>query len=495
MVCNDANRGRPGGQRALRLAMAFACLLAFAHAPADTELMITDGLSDYQVFQRGPDGAATLFFSATGFGGALEARVLVGDKPGPGLDWQVVARTVTETGRWSAVLSGVPTGGPYTIEVRHTGSAETVAVRGILVGDIWVLAGQSNMEGLGLLKDVEQPHPLVHSFGYNERWELAKEPLHIRTHALDPVHTNLTPEQRAAAIDRGSAGMTRGAGLGLPFAKMVAARAGVPIGLVPCAHGATSMAQWDPALKSQGGKSLYGSMLRRFQAVGGRVKGLLWYQGESDAINEEQAEFPVRWEAFVKAVREDFAVPDLPIIYAQLGRVTDNPEGMPPWDVVQEAQRHTLPGTYVAAAVDLSMVDGIHISTEGLKGLGRRMAKLALRAVYGQAGLDLGPRLESAAFTGGDREVIRVTYAHVNGLLSPQSGIKGFSLAGQDGSDLDIIASAKVDPESPGAVLLALSEPAPPGVRLWYGRGLNPTCNLVDAQDMAALAFGPVDLE
>ncbi|MCL4218335.1 MAG: hypothetical protein KJ052_15210, partial [Candidatus Hydrogenedentes bacterium] len=39
---------------------------------------------------------------------------------------------------------------------------------------------------------------------------------------------------------------TKGAGLGLPFAKAVAEATGRPIGLVPCAHGGTSMTQWSP---------------------------------------------------------------------------------------------------------------------------------------------------------------------------------------------------------------------------------------------------------
>ena len=58
---------------------------------------------------------------------------------------------------------------------------------------------------------------------------------------------------------------------------------GIPQGIIACADGGTSMQQWDPARKSEGGKSLYGATLRRVQKNGGKVAGVIWYQGESDA--------------------------------------------------------------------------------------------------------------------------------------------------------------------------------------------------------------------
>ncbi len=63
------------------------------------------------------------------------------------------------------------------------------------------------------------------------------------------------------------------------------------------------MDQWNPAWKDREGESLYGSMFRRVQGAGGRVRGVLWYQGESDANPKGDAPFLQRFEAFVKAVR------------------------------------------------------------------------------------------------------------------------------------------------------------------------------------------------
>src|SRR5262249_11890123 len=149
-------------------------------------------------------------------------------------------------------------------------------------GDLWVLAGQSNMEGLGDLVDVTPPSPRVSALGMNSKWGQAEEPLHWLVDSPDEGHSGKPADRegRAKADHRNPA---RGAGLGLPFGAVIAAKTGAPVGLIACAHGGTSMAQWDPAKKGEGGKSLYGSMLRQVKLAGGKVRGVLWYQGESDA--------------------------------------------------------------------------------------------------------------------------------------------------------------------------------------------------------------------
>ena len=72
----------------------------------------------------------------------------------------------------------LPAGGPY----------EVGGAKNVLVGDLWVLAGQSNMEGVGDLVDVEPPHPLVHSFQSREQWAPAEEPLHWLDESPRPIH-------------------------------------------------------------------------------------------------------------------------------------------------------------------------------------------------------------------------------------------------------------------------------------------------------------------
>jgi hypothetical protein len=76
---------------------------------------------------------------------------------------------------------GEPAGGPYEIE----------GAKDILVGDLWVLAGQSNMEGVGDLVDVEMPTPYVRSFQSREEWGTAEEPLHWLGESPHVVHHRL----------------------------------------------------------------------------------------------------------------------------------------------------------------------------------------------------------------------------------------------------------------------------------------------------------------
>ena len=115
------------------------------------------------------------------------------------------------------------------------------------------------------------------------------------------------------------------------------------------------MEQWNPGLKDREGESLYGSMYRRVEAVGGQVKGILWFQGESDANPRAAPAFLGKFEAFVKAVRTDFNQPDLPFYYVQIGRHIDK-DNVGEWNKIQVAQLRAeteIPHSGMVAAVDL----------------------------------------------------------------------------------------------------------------------------------------------
>ena len=193
------------------------------------------------------------------------------------------------------------------------------------------------------------------------KWAQAEEPLHWLVDSPDPVHSG-DPKTRAERSAEEHKTRTKGAGLGLPFAVAMVEQTGVPIGLVACAHGGTSMEQWNPAKKGEGGNSLYGSMLRQVQLAGGKVKGVLWYQGESDAIGGEAWKvYPKVFADFIAAVRSDFGQPELPFYYVQIGRFVTggDPKG---WNAVQDAQRRLperVPNTAVVSVIDLEL-DDVH---------------------------------------------------------------------------------------------------------------------------------------
>ncbi|WP_246035359.1 sialate O-acetylesterase [Dictyobacter kobayashii] len=363
-------------------------------------------------------------------------------------------------------------GGPYTIGDAHN----------VLVGDIWVLAGQSNMEGIGDLIDEEKPSPFVHSFQSREEWAQAEEPLHWLDESPRLVHHVLWGRDRVEHSPVRDPQRVKGTGLGLTFAKERYARTGVPVGLIPSAHGGTSMEQWDPQLRDQGSASLYGALCERVKAVGGKVAGVLWYQGESDCNPEGVEHYHQRMLTLIQALRSDLGSAELPFYYVQIGGLVS--EGTPVgWHGIREAQRtlqNALPGIALVSAIDLELDDLIHIGTQGLKRLGRRLADIA----DGQRTPDVlavTPELEQSR--------IHITYRPVRAGLHAPGRPTGFTLRSNDERELPLIHKTTLEGNTVTLHLIANELPAE--TSLWYGWGHNPYCNITDGADAAIPAFGP----
>jgi sialate O-acetylesterase len=462
-----------------------------------------------RVYQRGPDGTAHIPFVIKGLDAELGTVYATLTRPGQD---EVTALRI-EDGK----LRGVPTGGPYTLNIAaHKGYVvDDVTVRpdyslhaeNVFVGDLWVLAGQSNMEGYGDLIDVAPPHPKVRLLGMDGKWSRAREPLHWLVDSPDPVHSG-DPDTRVKRSAEQHRKRTKGAGLGLPFAAAMVEATHVPVGLIACAHGGTSMAQWDPAKKNEGGKSLYGSMLRQVEAAGGKVKGVLWYQGEAEVSNARTAEdYPKAFADFIAALRSDLGQPDLPFYFVQIGRFVreGDPANGKRWNLVQDAQRRLperVANTVVVSVVDLELDDLIHIGTQGLKRAGRRLARVAQREVFGLAGATT-PTFDRLSKGPGNTLIVRFKGVNVSPSgrpdnpalgLQPRLHNAGFSIRDEEGQELPLLYHATVG-KAPDTVILKLTKPAPEKAFVWYGHGSNPYCNLTDALDMAVPAFGPIPIE
>src|SRR5690606_22762089 len=127
--------------------------------------------------------------------------------------------------------------------------------------------------------------------------------------------------------------------------------------------------------------------------------GIAWYQGESDAEEQEDVDlYSDRMEAFVARLRADVNQPDLPFLCVQLARVYDKNRDVGFWNSIQQQQlalEQRIENFYVVSAINESMADHIHVDATGLRSLGRKLAKVALGAKYGQE-YTAGPRFESA---------------------------------------------------------------------------------------------------
>jgi sialate O-acetylesterase len=471
---------------------------------ASPPVEIASGITSNQVIQQDSDGRGRISVRGLCREGChtVDARVVDGHGALRGLEWKPIA--AVESGNWKGSIDKVPVGGPYRIEFRALGPKGAIggmiSVDGVLVGDLWMLAGQSNMDGRGELVGAETPDERVHNFDLADHWSVAQEPIGDRLEAVDPAHWTAQDAQgrprpyaqeEIAAVRKDR---ITGASSAMTFAKQMLALTHVPIGLIPCARGGTSLDKWSPAFKEQGPASLYGSMLRRCAVAGGRVRGMLWYQGESDAVEKTSAAYGSKFREFIQALRVDLRQADLPVYYMQIGRfVAPN---SPDWNNVQLAQLEAetrISHVALAPAVDLELLDEIHLDTPSLKRVGRRLANLACAGLSSPSSkaVKRGPRPNSARFEGMAGDRIAVTFSDVNGTLVAEGRVSGFTLRDAQGSDLFAVNDAVLDPERPDTVVLRVKPGAIPasGATLWYGWGNNPYCNLRDAKDMAAPVF------
>lgn len=230
--------------------------------------------------------------------------------------------------------------------------------------DLYLLMGQSNMSGRGLLQTESSEHQTIRVYGNDGLWTKAKEPVDTAVNQIDAV----------------SADPAAGVGPGLFFAQALQAkRPFTRIGLVPCAKGGTSISQWAPSLNRM---SLYGSCLARASEAmaQGKIAGILWYQGESDAdsLSDAQA-WPQRFALMMASFRHDLGQPSLPLVVVGLG---DRPMAGPyaarfsAWATVQLAQSQmSLPSQANVSAAGLPRNDDqLHLSTEAQAVLGERLA-------------------------------------------------------------------------------------------------------------------------
>jgi hypothetical protein len=232
-------------------------------------------ISNYQILKRDADGFADAplcgtFPEGTPSGAVAYSAVFLEENNQLIIPW-----TCCEQSRdgWRTTLR-LPQGGLYRIEVRaaeHLDSLEwspaLAHVHHVGVGELYLLAGQSNMSGYGRDFAYDPPELGIHMYGNDGQWKLAVHPLNDSLNTIYPENKELTCGTSPA----------------LSFARAVKRWLKVPVGLIPAALGGSALAPWHP--KEDG--RLYRGMLRRLSQTGA-VSGVLWYQGCSDA-NEQNA--------------------------------------------------------------------------------------------------------------------------------------------------------------------------------------------------------------
>ena len=460
-------------------------------------MQIAQGLVDSMVLQRSRKGVGDTRFAGTcGARGRVLARVTKAGKPVAGFAAREVGRA--GKGRFEGTLAGLPPGGPYAVElsiVDAGGKAvERAKVRDVFVGDVWIAAGQSNMQGCGV---VTRPLPkldAVRAFYMDDVWRAARDPIHNMWDCVDEVHVALRGGVRPEPPARPNTGV----GPAVAFAQEMFRRTRVPQGVLACAHGGTSMAQWNPALGNLGGKSLYGATLRRLAKNGGRVAGVIWYQGESDADGEACAVYTKKMKELVAAFRRDTGDAGLPFALVQISRVVGSNSDADGWNSIQDQERllpRTIRGVTTVPAIDLDMDDLIHISGRAhQEQLGPRLAQ-AMAAVLrlpgaGKPPIELdGVTVKPDPRTGLANLVVR--FRNVMGKLDAPGRPSGFALS--DPRPVAGIFRTTLRGSS-ALVETTLAPGQLAGKYFNYGIGIDPHCNVADSAGRSLPAFSRIPL-
>lgn len=390
-------------------------------------------------------------------------------------------------------VTGIPAGGPYTV------TADGEIFTDILVGDVYLLAGQSNMEGFGWLEACDREDEgdaYVRAFYQNGEWANAKHPLHDLYNDLYGAHKTLG-ETRPA-------GFFKGVGPGVSFAKELKELYGVPQGVIPCAHGGTAISEWHKTTDGAD-KSLYAAMLERFCDCGSNVAGMYWYQGCEDAFRGKGAsdKYYENFCAFADAFFSDFG--DIPVIATQIGRVIlkETDELRYSWMAVREAQRklsEKYKNIYLLSSIDAELDDRVHLSRAEQE----KMGKIAARAMFAaqnplnEIGALPPITLDSAVIKKdpiSEKAFIYVTYDNVEGELLALSRANGFYLTRNGflpdelmiystycyGNTVEIRTENEVEDVA--------------RMKLYYGYGIDPQCNIEDCSGRALICFGPIDMK
>lgn len=336
-------------------------------------------ICDYTIIQRDADGFGRACYSGTYQpvdGTVVVARVMREDDNMTVIPWH---ECETCSNEWKTDLV-IPEGGLYRIEVRlaqignHVRNktldwADYIACANhVGVGDIFVLAGQSNMSGYGKDPAYDPPQLGVHLYSNSGNWVLASHPLFTTP---DPIYCN----------NDGSSGTSPG----LTFGRMMSKRLGIPVGLISAARGGSSLESWNP---EEDDCFLYNALCNKIEQVG-KFRGMLWYQGCNETVEEEEAETYL--EKFTQAVslwREKFG--HFPIATCQINRHAWKLEDRDHrWGMVREAQRQAalrIPDVYIVPTADMPTCDGIHNTSGACVTIGERLANAMLKGHYNLMG-------------------------------------------------------------------------------------------------------------
>lgn len=397
------------------------------------------------------------------------------------------ATAVTDlAGAWRVTLPKMPAGGPFTLTAAGT---STSTVQDVLLGEVWLCSGQSNME-MGVNAALNSKEEVAH----------ATFP-HIRLFfgGGDIAASPQADEKNGSWWVCGPDTVGYFSAVGYFFARAIHLAKNVPVGIINVSWSGSQIEGWIPRTAYQADKTLtpmlamintplastmptviYNSRIHPLAPFA--LRGVLWYQGEANTGNAAlyRSELP----ALITGWRQAWGQGNFPFLIVQLPNylaVRDQP-GESNWAELREAQALAcaLPNTGLAVTIDIGEAENIHPKNK--QEVARRLALIALNTTYGGKEEYSGPRYRSMTISG---QTIRISFAHPGGGLVAQGGDKltGFAIAGGDGKFVwadAVIAHHAVVVSSPQIV-------HPTAVR--YAWADNPNGNLYNKLGLPAAPF------
>jgi sialate O-acetylesterase len=391
-----------------------------------------------------------------------------------------VVTTTAKDGKWMVRLEPLKASGPSEMTIS---GENTVRVKNLLVGEVWVCSGQSNMEFT------------VSGLTNAEEVKAASNDPELRLLNVPPgTAPKPIPEIAAEWKECGPQTVASFSAVGYFFGRDLRKKLKVPVGLINSSRGGSVVQEWinrdvmgdkyelvvGPTYGWGNMGMLRNAMIAPLMPYG--IKGVIWYQGEYNAswAYQYRTVFPMLIENW----RDEWGEGNFPFLFAQLAPympIVSEPQESA-WAELREAQlltSQTVPRTAMVVITDCGDPADIHPKKK--EPVGARLALAAEAVAYHQNVIYNGPVYRSMKISG--NSVILSFNSVDGGLVAKDGDLKGFAVAGTDRKFYN--AEARIQ----GRQVLVKSAQVPNPIAVRFGWADCPVANLYNKAGLPASPF------